>query len=124
MLSISTSSHGDDGSGNLTWAAHIQAMLANHYTTTAHIEQDSPKERQVKVTNSLIALSMSEEEKAMMGEMTKETTEGLTEVEKGYQLEEEKYALHQKAYVGQLSDEEESDTELDYSGYSHLGEKK
>ena len=29
-----------------------------------HIEQDSPKEKQVKVTNSLIQLPMSEEEKA------------------------------------------------------------
>ena len=36
MLSISTSSsHGGDWRGNWTWAAHIQAMPANHYTTTA-----------------------------------------------------------------------------------------
>ena len=83
-----------------------------------HIEQDSPQEKQVKVTDSLILLPMSEEEKATMGETTEETTEGLTEVEKRYQLEEEKYALHQKVYVGQLSNEEESDTESDYSDYS------
>ena len=86
-----------------------------------NIEQDSPKEKQVKVTDSLILLSMSEEEKATMGETTEETTEGLTEMEKRYQLEEEKYALHQKVYVGQLCNEEESDTESDYSGYSHFG---
>ena len=48
-----------------------------------HIEQDSPKEIQVKVTNSLIPLPMSEEEKATMGETMEETMEGLTEVEKG-----------------------------------------
>ena len=34
MLSISTSSsHGGDSSGNWTWAVHIQAILANYYTT-------------------------------------------------------------------------------------------
>ena len=64
---------------------------------------------------------MSEEEKATTGEMMEETMEGLTEVEKRYQLEEEKYALYQKVYVGQLSKEEESDTESDYSGYNHFG---
>ena len=64
---------------------------------------------------------MSKEEKATMGERVKETMEGLTEGEKRYQLEEEKYALHQKVYVGQLSNEEESDTESDYSGCSHFG---
>ena len=51
---------------------------------------------------------MSEEEKATMWETMEETTEGLPEVEKRYQLEEEKYALHYK--VGQLGNEEESDT--------------
>ena len=44
---------------------------------------------------------MSEEEKLTTGEMTKETVEGLTEMEKRFQLEEEKYALHQKVYIGQ-----------------------
>ena len=58
---------------------------------------------------------MSEKvEKASMGEMTKENTEGLTETEKRFQLEEEKYVLHQRVYIGQLSDQEESDTESDY----------
>ena len=50
-----------------------------------------------------------------------ETMEGLTEAENRYQLEKEKYALHQKVYVGQLSDEEDSDTKSDCSGYSHIG---
>ena len=59
-----------------------------------HIEQDSPQEIQDEVTDSLIQLPMSEEEKATMGEMKEETMEGLTEAEKRYQLEEEKYALH------------------------------
>ena len=51
-------------------------------TEKLHIEQDSPKEEQVKVPNSLILLPMSEEEKATK----KETTE-LTGMEKKYQLE-------------------------------------
>ena len=61
---------------------------------------------------------MRKEDKATMEEMKEETLEASTEVEKRYQLEEEKYALHQKVYVGQFSDEEESDTKSDYSGYS------
>ena len=85
-----------------------------------HIGQDRPKQKQVKVTDSLIPLPMSEEEKLTTGEMTKETVEGLTEMEKRFQLEEEKYALHQKVYIGQLSDEEESDTKSDYSDYNHF----
>ena len=86
-----------------------------------HIGQDRPKKKQVKITDSLIPLPMSEEEgKATMGEMTKEPMEGLTEMEKRFQLEEEEYALHQKDYVRQLSNEEESDTESDYLDYNHF----
>ena len=59
-----------------------------------HIDQDSLQEIQVEVTDSLILLPMSEEEKATMGEVEEETMEGSTEVEKRYQLEEERYALH------------------------------
>ena len=50
-----------------------------------------------------------------------ETTEELTEVEMRFQQEEENYMLHLKVYVGQLSQEEESDTESHYSGYSYFG---
>ena len=84
-----------------------------------HIELESPQEKQIEVINSLIPLPMSKEEKATMGETKEETTEGLTEVEKRYQLEEEKYALHKRVYVGQLSDKE-SDTKSDYSKYNHF----
>ena len=87
---------------------------------TLHIGQDSPQEKQVKVTDSLIPLPMSEEEKATRGETKEETTEGLTEAEKRHQLEEEKYALHQRVYIGQLSDEEESHAKSDYSDYNHF----
>ena len=53
-----------------------------------------------------------------MDKEEKATTEEKMDVETGYQQEEEKYALQQKIYVGQLSEEEESDTGSEYSGYS------
>ena len=43
------------------------------------------------------------------------------EAEKKYQLEEEKYALQEKVYIGQLIEEEESNTRSDYSAYSYFG---
>ena len=93
-----------------------------------NIEQDSPKEEQVEVTDSLVPLPTSEEEKATMEgtmeETMEETTEELTEAEERYQLKEENCALYQRVYVGQLSDEEQSDTGSDYSGYSYFGKKK
>ena len=46
--------------------------------------------------------------------------EELMEVKMRYQ-QEEKYALQQKVYIGQLSEEEESDTSSDHSGYSYFG---
>ena len=41
-------------------------------------------------------------------------------MEKGFQLGEEKYALHQKVYVRQLSNEEESSTESDCLSNNHF----
>ena len=76
-----------------------------------HLEQDSPKEEKIEVTDSLILpLTMSKEEE-------KAITEEVMEAETKYQQEEEKYALQQKIYVGQLSKEEESNTSSEYSGY-------
>ena len=46
--------------------------------------------------------------------------EEMTETEKNYQLEEEKYVL-QKVYISQLNKEEESITRSYYSGYSYFG---
>ena len=84
-----------------------------------HLEQDSPKEEWIKVTNSLILppTTSEEEEKATM----EEATEEMTEVEKKYQQEEEKYTLQEKIYIGQLSEEEASNTRSEYSGYSYFG---
>ena len=39
--------------------------------------------------------------------------EELSEVKKRHQKEEEKYQLYERIYVGQLSEEEESDTDTD-----------
>ena len=55
-------------------------------------------------------MTSKEEEKAMMEEMPEETMEEMTEAEKKYQQGEEKYILQQKVYIGQLSEEGESNT--------------
>ena len=47
--------------------------------------------------------------------MTEKTDDKLTEAEKRNQLEDEKYVMYQRACIGQISGEEESDTESDYS---------
>ena len=79
-----------------------------------YLEQDSPKEEQIEVTDSLIpSPTMSEEEE-------KAIREEMMEAETRYQQEEEKYMLQWKIYVGQLSKEEESNTDLEYSGYSYF----
>ena len=57
---------------------------------------------------------MSEEEE-------KAITEEMMEVETKYQQEEEKYVLQQKIYIGQLGEEEESNTGSEYLGYSYFG---
>ena len=44
----------------------------------------------------------------------------LSEAERKLHQEEEKCKLYQRVYVGQLSEEEESDTESDCSGYSYF----
>ena len=78
------------------------------------LEHGNPQEEQIQFTDLLILPStMDEEEKAM--------TEEKMDVETRYQQEDKKYMLQQKIYVGQLSEEEESDTGSEYSGYSYFG---
>ena len=79
-----------------------------------NVAQDSPKEEWIKVTDSLILppTTSEEEEKATMEE--------LMEAEMGYQQEEQKCALQEKVYIGQLSQEEESNDSSDYSGFSYF----
>ena len=52
--------------------------------------------------------------------MAEKTNDELTEVEKRVQQEEEKYTMYQRMYIGQLSEEEESDIESDYSGHHYF----
>ena len=46
--------------------------------------------------------------------------EGLSEAEKRFQREEEQYELYDRIYMGQLSDEEESDTGTDDLTYTYF----
>ena len=80
------------------------------------IQQNVPKEEQVDVTESLIPLPTTK----ALEETTKKTDDELTRAEKRDQQEEEKYVMYQKTYIGQLSEEEESDKESDYSGSSYF----
>ena len=51
----------------------------------------------------------------------KDDSNELSKAEKKQQQEEEKYVVYQRTYIGQLSEEDESYTESDYSGYSYFG---
>ena len=77
-----------------------------------HTGQNDPKEEQVKVTKSLIPVPTIDEEKALE-EMTEKIDNKLTKMEKRNQ--QEKYTMYQRTYIGQLSEEEESDVDSDYS---------
>ena len=80
------------------------------------IGQNDSKEEQVNVTELLIPLLTTK----ALEEMTEKTDDELTKVEKRDQQEEEKYMMYQRTYIGQLSEEEESNTESDYSGSSYF----
>ena len=80
------------------------------------IGQDNPKEGPMEITDLLVPPPMTN----MTEDTTENTTENmaerknnnkLSEAERRLQEEEENYELHQRIYVGQLSDEKESDTE-------------
>ena len=78
------------------------------------IRQSDPKEELVEVTGSLIPLPMTRVPEDMV---EKNDSSELSKVDR--KQEEEKYKVYQRTYVGQHSEEEETDTESDYSGY-HL----
>ena len=81
-----------------------------------HIGQNDPKEEQVDVTGSLIMPSTTK----TLEEMVEKTDGELAKAEKKYQQEEEKYTMYQGMYIGQLSEEEECNTESDDSGCSYF----
>ena len=80
------------------------------------VGQNDLKEEQVNVTESLIPLLTTK----ALEEMTEKTDDELTKAEKRDQQEKEKYAMYQRMYIGQLSEEEKSDTESDYLGSSYF----
>ena len=81
------------------------------------IGQSDLKEEQVDSTDSLIPPTTT---KAPNEIVEKNDSDALSEAEKSTKQEEEKCVVCQRTYVGQLSEEEESITELDYSGYSYF----
>ena len=82
------------------------------------IRQNNPKEKLVEVAGSLLPPPMT---KALEDTIQKNDHDDLSEAERKQQQEEEKYEVYQRTYMGQLSEEEESDTESDYSVYSYFG---
>ena len=57
-----------------------------------------------------------------VGNMTENTDgKGLTEAERKRQREEEKYEIFDQIYVGQLSNEEDSNTDIDELAYTYFG---
>ena len=83
------------------------------------IGQSDPKEEPLEVTRSLIPPPPATEAPEVQTENT--NGEELSEVEKRLQREEEKYELYNRIYVGQLSDEGDSDTDTDGSTYTYFG---
>ena len=85
-----------------------------------NLEQDEQKEREpLQVTQSLVPLPS---EPMNMEATTKDKTEeGQMGMETRLQKEAEKFEMHDRIYVGQLSEEETSDTETDDLAYSYFG---
>ena len=70
------------------------------------------------MTDSLIPPPLTETPEDMAGKNDSE--ELLETAERRLQWEEESYEQYQTLYMGQLSEEEESDTELDDSTYCYF----
>ena len=81
------------------------------------IGQSNLKEEPIEMTDALVPPSLTETPRDMSG---KNNGKELSEAERKLQQEEEKYDLCQRIYMGQLSEEEESDTESDDSTYSYF----
>ena len=75
------------------------------------------KEELIEVTDSLIPPPLTEIPEDRAGE---NDSEELSKVERKLQQEEECYKWYQRVYVGQLSEDKESDTESDGSTYSYF----
>ena len=83
------------------------------------IGQSDPQEEPLEVTTLLIPPPPTTE---ALGDMIENTNrEGLSEAEKRLQRDEEQYELYNRIYVGQLSNDEESDMDTDDSAYTYFG---
>ena len=80
------------------------------------IGQNDSKEEQVNITELLILLPTTK----ALEKTNKKIDDELTEVEKRDQQEEKKCVMYRRTYIGQLSEEEESNTKSDYSGSSYF----
>ena len=82
--------------------------------------QDNLREKEpLEVMQSLVPLPS---DPANVGATTKdETEEGQMDMEIRLQKEAEKFEMYDRIYVGQLSEEETSDTETDDLAYSYFG---
>ena len=82
------------------------------------IRQSNLKEEPLKVITSLIPPPTTE---ASADAMENTDGEGLSEAEKRLQRGEEQYELYNRIYVGQLSDDEESNMDTNGSTYTYFG---
>ena len=76
------------------------------------IIQSNPKEEPIEVTDSLVPPPLTETPGDTTG---KNNDKELLDAERKIQQEEEKYKLYQRIYIGEISEEEKSDTESDGS---------
>ena len=90
----------------------MKYLLANY-----RLDRMIQKEKPVEVMDSLI---LPPTNKALEDTIQKNNSDDLSKAERKQQ-QEEKYKVYQRTYVGQLSEEEESNTESDYSSYSYFG---
>ena len=102
-----------------------RALTENNQTTDVdevacsklQIGQGGLREEPIEVTDSLIQPLLTETPEDMTGN---NDGKELLEEERKLQQEEENYKQYQRIYVGQLSEEEEGDTESDCSTYSYF----
>ena len=85
------------------------------------IRHSDLKEELVEVTDSLILPLTT---KAPEDTVDKNDSDKPSKVGRKQQQEDDKYTVYQRTYMGQLSDEEEGNTESDYSGYSYFGRRQ
>ena len=83
------------------------------------IGPDDQKEEPLEVTELLVLPPSTSETPE---DPTKNMNDkGLTEVEERLQMEEKKFENYRRIYMGQLSDKEDSNTDMEESAYTYFG---